>query len=148
MAALDDQYMQMWDEVLAITNTITKHMKTVFRGLRDTYTRITNDTPLVIFTDKDLPVAMLGYAVIAACLSISTGIVYLGSQAMGTYPLLYPLALIFDVLYTLGGMALLIVLLVGGLLLSLCGMYWMAIVPLTVGVWLWSLVPSKYVRRK
>lgn len=124
-------------------------MKRILRDLRDTYTRITDDTPLTLFTDEDLPFAMLGYAVIALCLSISTGIMYLGAQAMASYPLLYPLALIFHALYTLGGMALLVVLLVAGLLVSLCGMYWMVMVPLTVGVYLWSLAANKnHVRRK
>lgn len=123
-------------------------MKRILRDLGDTYYHITDDTPLVIFTDKDLPTAILGYAVITLCLSISTGIMYLLAQAMGTNPFLYPIALIFHVPYTLGGLALVIVLGTGGLLLSLCAMYWMAIIPLTVGVYLWSLVPKNYVRRK
>jgi hypothetical protein len=131
-------------------------MKRAFRELRDTYGRIskdiTEDTPLPIFTDGIFLRIILMLAVIALCLSISTGIMYLGAQAMSTQvPLvLYPLALILHALYTVGGMALLAVLGMGGLLLTFYGMYWMVMVPLIVGVWLWSLVPSnnKHVRRK
>lgn len=91
---------------------------------------------------------MLGLVVIAVYLSISTGIMYLLVRAMGT--MLYPLALIFHALYTVGGMVVLVVLRVGGLLLTLYDMYWMVMVPLTVGLYLWSLVSSNknYVRRK
>jgi hypothetical protein len=129
-------------------------MKRAFRELRDTYSRIsedmTEDTPLIIFIDGRLPIMILALAVIALCLSISTGIMYLGVQVMGTRPplVLYPLALIVNALYCLGGMVVVGLLMVGGFLLAAYGVYWMVVGPLTVGVWLWSLVPGGYIRRK
>lgn len=130
-------------------------MKRILTGLRHTYTRIREDvvegTPLPLFTSSTFFSIIVELVVIALCLGISTGIMYLLVLAMGTHPplLLYPLAIIVNVLYCVGGMAMVVVLGFTGLLLTLYGIYWMGIIPLTVGMYLWSLIPSSnHVQRK